>query len=355
MSFSTEELKHFKTFASIKPPRPARAFAWMLMIGIGVCVAALFIPWVQTSVGAGQVIAIDPNDRVQNITALVPGQLEQWYVTDGQLVKKGDPVARVVDNDPQLLERLRSERAQAVAELEAARQAQRVAEIDVGRMRSLYTEGLAARRDYELAQIKVADYAAKAASGAAAINRIDVNLNRQSAQVVRAPRDGRILRVEAATSAGYVSAGAVLATFASEDSRRVVELYIDGRDIPLIRPGRRVRLEFEGWPAVQFSGWPSVAIGVFDGRVFAIDVAASPNGLFRVLVEQAPDRAPWPQEPFVRLGAKAQGWVLMDTVTVGFELWRLLNDFPLQWQRPAGNSAAGVSPGGDQSSSGSAK
>ncbi|MEO0501219.1 MAG: hypothetical protein AAF205_11790, partial [Pseudomonadota bacterium] len=54
------------------------------------------------------------------------------------------------------------------------------------------------------------------------------------------------------------------------------------------------------------------------------------NGLFRVLVEEDPEKAPWPNEPFVRLGASVRGWILMDEVTVGFELWRQLNDFPLQ-------------------------
>jgi RND family efflux transporter MFP subunit len=340
MSFSPEQLSHFRTVASIRPPRIAVALAWMMVAGIAACVGLMFVPWVQTSAGTGQVIAIDPRDRVQNITALVPGRVEQWYVTDGQLVRKGDPIARIVDNDPQLLDRLRAERGQKVAEIAAARQAQRVAQIDVDRMGGLYREGLAARRDYEQAQIRTADYQAKVAQSQAEISRIDVNLNRQAVQIVRAPRDGRIMRIAAADNATYVSAGDLLATFASENSKRVVELYIDGRDVPLITPGRRVRLEFEGWPAVQFSGWPSVAVGVFDGRVSAIDVSASTNGLFRVLVEPAPDRAPWPKEPFVRLGAKAQGWVLMDRVTVGFEMWRLLNDFPLQWQRPADDRKA---------------
>jgi hypothetical protein len=36
----------------------------------------------------------------------------------------------------------------------------------------------------------------------------------------------------------------------------------------------------------------------------------------------------------VRLGAKVRGWVMMDTVPVWFELWRILNDFPLQFTRP---------------------
>jgi len=30
----------------------------------------------------------------------------------------------------------------------------------------------------------------------------------------------------------------------------------------------------------------------------------------------------------IRLGANARGWILLDTVSLGFELWRLLNNFP---------------------------
>ena len=341
MSFRAEHLTHFTTLASIRPPRPARALAIMIAVGIVASIVFLLtVPWVQTAQGTGSVIALDPRDRVQNITALVPGRIDQWYVTDGQLVKKGDPIAKIVDTDPMLLDRIRSERRQADAEIAAARQAMRVAQLDVDRMGQLYREGLSARRDYELAQIKVADYRAKIAASQAALNDIDIKLNRQDVQVVRAPRDGRVMRIAGGDTATLVKAGDVLASFAVENSRRVVELYVDGRDVPLVRPGRRVRLEFEGWPAIQFSGWPSIAQGMFDGRVFAIDVNASTNGLFRILVEPAPDRPGWPQEPYVRLGAKVRGWVMMDTVTVGFELWRLLNDFPLQFQRPGDKAGA---------------
>jgi hypothetical protein len=234
------------------------------------------------------------------------------------------------------------------AEIEAARDAMATARRDVERTSILYREGLASRRDWELAQIKVADYRAKIAKAEADLNAVLVNRQRQSVQVVTAPRAGRIMRVEAIDSATLVKQGDVLASFVPAETSRVVELYVDGRDIPLIHIGRRVRLEFEGWPAIQFSGWPSVARGLFDGNVSAIDAAASPNGLFRVLVSPAPDRAPWPTEPAVRLGAKVRGWVLMDTVKVWFELWRLLNDFPLQFTRPgsatAGYPSAGPAP-----------
>lgn len=331
-----EEMAQFRSLATPRTPSITRVIAVIIILGIIGSIAFMAaVPWVQTAQGTGQVIALDPRDRVQNVTAMVPGRIDSWFVTDGSLVKKGDPIARVVDNDPMLLARLAAERQQVAAEIAAAEQAARTGQIDVARTQELFREGLAARRDFELAQIKVAEYRAKIAQGRAALARVDVNLNRQSAQVVRAPRDGRIMAINGGDTATMVKQGDIIATFAPEESARVVALYVDGRDVPLIRVGRRVRLEFEGWPAIQFSGWPSVARGLFDGRVRAIDVSASANGLFRILVEPARDRAPWPREPYVRLGAKVRGWVLMDTVSVGFELWRQLNDFPLQFDRPA--------------------
>lgn len=326
---------HFATLRGLAPPPVMRVVARILVISI--IVAILFVtlvPWVQTAQGSGSVIALDPRDRQQNITALVPGRLDRWYVTDGARVEAGDPIARVIDIDPDYLARLASERAQKLAELAATEAAMATAQRDVKRMTTLHDEGLAARRDLELAQIKVADYAAKLASSRAEINKIDVNLRRSSEQLIRAPRAGRIMRVTSIDVATIIKQGDVLATFVPEHSQRVVELYMDGRDIPLIHPGRRVRLEFEGWPAIQFSGWPSVAKGFFDGQVVAMDPNASPNGLFRILVTQSPDRDPWPDERSVRLGAKVRGWVQMNTVPVWFELWRLLNDFPLQFSRP---------------------
>lgn len=338
----------FATLASLRPPRPAVAIAWMLTVGIAAAVAfLLYVPWMQTAQGQGQVVALDPDDRPQEVSALVPGRVERWFVHDGQHVAEGDPIARVVDLDPNLLSRLAAERAQVEAEIAAVRQGMAVAGIDVGRTRQLLAEGLAARRDYEQAQIKVADGSAKLAESRAKLNRIDIQLNRQSAQTVRAPRDGRIQQINPATSGALISAGTVLAVVSPERAERAVEIYIDGRDVPLVRPGRPVRLEFEGWPAIQFSGWPSVAKGLFDGRVRAIDPTAAPNGLFRVLVEPLPGTSPWPELRFVRLGGKVRGWVQGETVSTGYELWRQLNDFPLDFGQTAASATASKADGKD--------
>lgn len=252
---------------------------------------------------------------------------------EGDYVREGDPIARITDNDPGLLDRLEAERAETEAEIEAAERAVRIAWLDVERQRQLERDGLAARRDLEAAELRVAELEARLAQARAKLQGIDIRLNRQSLQVVVAPRDGRVLQIMALDQATMVKEGDVLATFAPRQTTPVVELFVNGIDVPLIEAGRRVRLEFEGWPAIQFSGWPSVARGIFDGVVYSIDDAPSANGLFRVLVLPAADRPSWPGEPAVRLGAKVRGWVLMDTVTVGFELWRQLNRFPLQVTR----------------------
>jgi RND family efflux transporter MFP subunit len=329
-----EHLHHFATLRSLRPPRAAVALGWML--GLGTCLAVLillYVPWVQTAAGAGRVIAPNPADRVQAITALVQGRVEHWYVEDGQRVRAGDPIARLVDNDPFLLQRLAAEREQIEAEIAAAEQAVKVAESQVSQTREAAEKGFVTRRNFEAAQIRVAEKRARLAAAKAKLSRLEVTVNRQSAQLVRAPRDGRILHINAAAGGTLVNAGDTLATLAPLAPARVMELMVDGRDVALIHPGQPVRLAFEAWPAIQFSGWPSVAHGMFDGRVRAVDPSAQTSGLFRVLVEQDPGKPAWPDVAFIPLGAKVRGWIRMETVSAGYELWRILNNFPLEFRR----------------------
>lgn len=286
-------------------------------------------PWVQTTTGMGNVTALDPSDRQQEIHALVSGRIQKWHVRDGMPVKTGDPIVQIVDNDPQLIDRLNMQRDQAVSKLQAAESVVSTAEIDLERTRELFESGLTSRRDYEQSRIRVQELLAKSAQAAAELSRVEVELSRQSVQVVRAPRDGVILRVNAGDSSTFIKTGDLVATFVPDNVERAVEIFIPGRDIALVQPGAQVRLQFEGWPAVQFSGWPSVAIGTFAARVVAVDPSAQLNGQFRILVaEDSESDEPWPEERFVRFGAKARGWVLLGTTNVGYEIWRQLNSFP---------------------------
>lgn len=330
MTITEHDKVYFKTLAAQHVPRVIRVVSWMLTIFVVSAILFLvYVPWVQTSSGFGSVTALSPNDRLQEINALVSGRIQEWYVRDGSRVAVGDPIVRIVDNDPRLLERLTTERTQVEAKLAAAQNAQSTAEINEKRTRELFDQGLASRREYEQARIRVQELRSTVAEAAAELTRVEINLSRQSVQIVRAPRDGIILNLNAGDAATFVSAGDVIASFVPDDVERAVEIFIDGRDVALVRPGAKVRLQFDGWPIVQFSGWPSAAIGTFGGEVVVVDPSAQPNGRFRIIVSEDPtDPNPWPDERFVRFGSKARGWVLLNTVPVGFEIWRRLNDFP---------------------------
>ncbi|MFK8052930.1 MAG: HlyD family secretion protein [Woeseiaceae bacterium] len=321
---------YFKTLNEIRVPRVTRVISWMLFLTfLSVAVFMAFVPWIQTTSGMGRVTALNPNDRMQDINALVSGRIDQWYVQDGMYVSVGDPIVKIVDNDPQLLERLNAERIQVDAKLAAARQAQETAEIDMRRMQELFEQGLESQRAAEQARIRVDSLRAGVAEAAAELNRVEINISRQSVQTVRAPRNGVILSVNGGDAATFVSAGQPLATFIPDNVKHAIELFISGRDVVLVKRGDRARVQFDGWPAVQFSGWPSVAVGTFGAIVVSVDASAQPNGLFRVLLVEDPnDPHPWPGTNFVRFGAKTQGWILLEEVTVGYEVWRQLNNFP---------------------------
>ncbi len=169
---------------------------------------------------------------------------------------------------------------------------------------------------------------AKVASAEKSLAAASTTFDRQQTQVITASRSGYVLRVYAASNAELLSQGDPLIELIPDTSELAVELWVRGVDSPLITPGREVRLQFEGWPAVQFAGWPSVAVGTFGGLVRFVDAQGGTDGRFRVLVVPDPKDDPWPEGRFLRQGVRANGWLLLDTVSVGFELWRNMNAFP---------------------------
>ncbi len=172
------------------------------------------------------------------------------------------------------------------------------------------------------------DARSKAALAEKDLTDASIKLERQRTQEVFAPRSGFILRVHAANSVDLLSQGEPLIEFIPDTDELAVELWVRGIDAPLVTPGRKVRLQFEGWPAVQFAGWPSVAVGTFGGVVSIVDAYGTPNGNFRVLILPDPDDQAWPNRSYLRQGVRTVGWVLLDQVSLGYEIWRQLNAFP---------------------------
>lgn len=319
----------FTTVQKHRLPRILGHLGWIIITFILLCCAILiFTPWVQTTSGFGHMTAIDPSKRQHDLHTLVDGRINEWFVQDGDRVKANDPIVSILDNDPKLVERLNTELDALEEQLKAAELAASTAELDYERRKTLRDEGLASQRDYEKARIRVQQLRAAQSNARALLARGSVSQSQQTQQRVVAPSDGTIIQTIASATSSYVRRGDKIATFLPDNSTPAVELFISGRDIPLVQPGRKVRLIFDGWPAVQFSGWPSVAIGTFGGVVDVVEATARPDGHFRIFVVPDPDDQAWPINQFLRFGAKARGWVLLGQVPLGYELWRVLNQFP---------------------------
>lgn len=399
----------------------ARRLAYLLLVLLGVGVAVLVLtPWMQNVDGAGYVSALTPLERTQTISAPVDGRVAKWYVTEGTKVRAGDPIVELMDNDPQVLDRVERElemvverganaqnRAVAVQDrlsrieeartnaiaaarsrlqvaddrirqaeqsITAAQERVKFAKFNMDLRQKAFDKGLTALRDVEAARQEIntaeamlrqseaalsasknerraaeddlrrieADTQASVESERANLNaaradvasikaeiqRTEVKVARQGTQKVPAPRDGTILRLLAQPGSEMLKSGSPLATFVPDAHKPTVELWLNGMDMPLVKAGDPVRLQFNGWPAVQFVGWPSVAVGTFGGRVQLVDATETKQGLFRILVIPDAEDDPWPSAMYLRQGVQTRGWVLLKNVPLWWELWRRFNGFP---------------------------
>jgi multidrug efflux pump subunit AcrA (membrane-fusion protein) len=201
------------------------------------------------------------------------------------------------------------------------------ARIELANLRAKYAQDLAkANADRSTAVASRETYEGEVAATRNKIANVQV---RRGLYVVRVPQSGYIVRALKAGIGETIKEGESIATLQPESPLLAAEMYVRAMDVPLIQRGRTVRLQFEGFPAIQFSGWPSAAVGTFGGEVTVIDVVNSPGGKYRLLVrptQPLPGDQPWPKQ--LRLGSGVQGWVILDTVPVWYEIWRQLNGFP---------------------------
>ena len=219
--------------------------------------------------------------------------------------------------------------AAAKNELEAKRREreakERKAQVDIEYAQASLNK---ANGDVAKAQSDAAKARSEITKAEQSLAKLNTAVSRQMGQVVTAPRNGFILQLLANQGTEMVKEGDPLCIIVPDTSDRAVQVWLNGNDAPLVEAGRHVRLQFEGWPAVQFAGWPSVAIGTFGGEIISIDSTDNGKGQFRALVGPTSDGPSWPSDRFLRQGVRANGWVLLDEVGLGYELWRRLNGFP---------------------------
>ena len=190
--------------------RSARIFGRILAtLFVLLIIGVVFLPWQQFISGEGRVIAYDPLERAVSIEAPLPGRVNKSFVVEGQAVRQGDALFEIVDNDPNLISRLRLQRTEAVARqtaaqerlgalsrqiedlerslrlaiegaqtrLDAARFAAQTAGLQFDRIESLYRDrrGLASQREFELATLERDRTAAELVRAEADLRRTDTD------------------------------------------------------------------------------------------------------------------------------------------------------------------------------------
>lgn len=269
----------------------------------------------QRALSASETIA---SARATLDTAAAQTERLQRLLGDG-LVSKRD--SEVAERDGIVARRSLNS---AQAALNAALAEQRAAEAEIGRIRA------DAQARIDSASASANKTQSELEDSRSSLLKSEIDLSRQQSQIVKAPRDGSILRLVANPQSDIVKQGDPLLVLVPDTDIKAVEMWVNGNDAALITPGRHARLQFEGWPAIQFAGWTELAVGTFGGTVAFVDSTNDDKGKFRVLIVPDPSDRPWPSERFLRQGVRVNGWVILNRVTMAYELWRQLNAFPPQ-------------------------
>ena len=155
---------------------------------------------------------------------------------------------------------------------------------------------------------------------------------------ILAPQDGFINKALKGGIGETFKEGEQLVSIMPSNYELAVESFVRPIDLPLIHIGEKVRVEFDGWPAIVFSGWPNISYGTYGAKVVAIENFISENGKYRILLAPDKDDHEWPKA--IRVGSGAKTIALLDDVPIWFELWRQLNSFPPNYYQPEDKNKA---------------
>ncbi len=144
--------------------------------------------------------------------------------------------------------------------------------------------------------------------------------------VITAPQDGYVTKTFITGIGETLKEGQQILSLMPKNYDLAIEIYIEPLDLPLVKLGENVRIQFDGWPAIIFSGWPNASQGTYGGVIYAVDQYISENGKYRVLVKPDPKDHPWPKA--LRFGSGTNSMIMLDDVPIWYELWRKINGFP---------------------------
>lgn len=89
------DLTKYKSGKSIFTKEYYKTFRKFLLAFSFILLIILFLPWTQNISSKGNVTTLKPNQRPQTLQSQIPGRIEEWFVREGDFVKKGDTILRI--------------------------------------------------------------------------------------------------------------------------------------------------------------------------------------------------------------------------------------------------------------------
>ena len=204
------------------------------------------------------------------------------------------------------------------------------AQVEISRVQASYTDKISkAQSDMFTAQSNQFDSEAQVTKLENAYTNYSI---RNDLYYIKAPQSGYINRAIQGGLGETFKEGDKLVGIMPAKYDMAVETFVEPIDLPLIHLGEKVRIQFDGWPAIVFSGWPNASYGTYAGEVVAIETFISENGKYRILLAPDKEDQSWPKD--LRVGSGANTIALLEDVPIWFELWRQLNGFPPNYYQP---------------------
>ncbi|KZS40674.1 biotin attachment protein [Aquimarina aggregata] len=205
------------------------------------------------------------------------------------------------------------------------------AQVEINRIRAEYTDKISkSQSDRFTAQSNQFDAEAQVTKLENQYTNYEM---RNDLYYIKAPQSGYINKALRSGVGETFKEGDKLVSIMPSVYDLAVETYVKPLDLPLVHIGEKIRIQFDGWPAIIFSGWPNVSYGTYGGKVVAIETFISDNGKYRILIAPDPDDHEWPK---IQIGSGANTMALLEDVPIWFELWRKLNGFPPNYYQPNG-------------------
>lgn len=97
-------LRQFPCYSDIRKSKGSQRLAYWLIGFLVSFIIILMLPWTQNVRAKGQITTLRPEERPQTINASIDGQIERWYIREGDYVEKGDTILHLTEINSEYLD-----------------------------------------------------------------------------------------------------------------------------------------------------------------------------------------------------------------------------------------------------------